>query len=130
MHIMASYDPLDPAGDPFGPPAVPTMVGCIHCGQEYDSYRIEWRIEPDADGRPHGWWCCPIPGCDGKGFGFDILPVDPNYQDERGGWVHDDEESEDDDESEETDDAEAERSPGEAGPNGESEEEGEEPIPW
>ena len=45
---MATYDPLDPAGDPFGPPAVPTSVGCLHCGQEYDSYLIEWRIEPDA----------------------------------------------------------------------------------
>src|SRR5438552_1727941 len=25
-----------------------------------------------------GFWCCPVPGCSGTGFGFDILPVDPN----------------------------------------------------
>ncbi len=127
---MANYNPLDPAGDPFGPPAIPTLVGCIHCGQEYDSYRIEWRIEPDAEGRPHGWWCCPIPGCDGKGFGFDILPVDPNYQDEHGGWVHDDEEIEDDEESEESDDAEAERFQGGGRPIDESNGDGEESVPF
>jgi putative addiction module component (TIGR02574 family) len=80
--------------DPFRPPAVPTQVSCLHCGQEYDSYLIEWRVEPRADGTPQGFWCCPTPGCDGLGFGFDILPTDPNYQDERGGWVHDDEEDE------------------------------------
>jgi len=48
-----------------------------------------------------GFWCCPIPGCDGIGFGFDILPVDPNYRDERGGWIHSDEESENEDDWEE-----------------------------
>jgi hypothetical protein len=127
---MASYDPLDPDRDPFRPPAIPTLVGCIHCGQEYDSYRIEWRIEPDAEGHPHGWWCCPIPGCDGKGFGFDILPVDPNYQDERGGWVHDDEDIEDDEESEESEDAEAEPFQGGGRPIDESNGDGEESIPF
>ena len=38
-----SRDPLSPEGDPFGPPAIPTLVGCLHCGEEYESYRIEWR---------------------------------------------------------------------------------------
>src|SRR5438552_14924820 len=93
---MRGYDPLDPSGDPFGPPAVPTLVACLHCGEEYESDRIEWRVEQDADGRPHGFWWCPTTGCDGKGFGFDILPVDPNYRDEHGGWVHDDEEADED----------------------------------
>jgi hypothetical protein len=60
----------------------------------YDSYRIEWRVEQDADGRLHGFWCCPVSGCGGRGFGFDILPLDPNYQDERGGWVADESEEE------------------------------------
>ena len=87
---MHANDPLNSEGDPFGPPAIPTLVACLHCGQEYDSYRIEWRIERDVSGSMHGFWCCPNPGCDGKGFGFDILPVDPNYQDENGGWVYDD----------------------------------------
>ena len=76
--------------DPFRPPAVPTLVHCLHCHNEFDSYRIEWRIETSHDGKKLGFWCCPMPGCDGRGFGFDILPVDPNYRDERGGWFSDD----------------------------------------
>jgi hypothetical protein len=96
---MPASDPLSPDGDPFGPPAIPTLVGCLHCGQEYDSYRIEWRIVQTHEGKPHGFWCCPIPGCDGMGFGFDILPVDPNYRDENGGWFSDEEEESDADNS-------------------------------
>ena len=93
-----TYNPLDPSDDPFGPPEVSVEVECLHCGQQYESYRIEWRIKTDADGNQHGFWCCPMPDCDGKGFGFDILPTDPNYHDERGGWVHCDEEDYDEDE--------------------------------
>jgi hypothetical protein len=92
---MASDQPREPENDPFRPPAIPTLVSCLHCGQEYDSYRIEWRILTNHEGKSQGFWCCPIPGCDGMGFGFDILPVDPEYQDEHGGWVYDDEEEED-----------------------------------
>jgi hypothetical protein len=88
---MADCDAFDPDSDPFRPPSVSTLVACLHCGQEYDSFRIEWRIERCSDGKEHGFWYCPIEGCDGRGFGFDILPVDPDYQDEHGGWVHDDE---------------------------------------
>jgi hypothetical protein len=92
-----SYDPLDSQADPFKPPETPVEVACLHCGREYESYLIEWRVETSAEGDPHGFWCCPTPGCSGRGFGFDILPTDPNYQDENGGWVHcDDEEDEDD----------------------------------
>ena len=103
---MAAYDPLDPDGDPFRPPAISTLVGCLHCGEEYDSYRIEWRVETDSKGRPHGFWCCPIENCDGRGFGFDIFPVDPDYRDENGEkmWVNDDEE-EDDEETDSNSDA-------------------------
>jgi hypothetical protein len=81
--------PDDPDTDPFAPPEISTEVCCIHCGETYDSWQIEWRVETCSDGKEHGFWCCPIPGCDGKGFGFDILPTDPNYQDERGGWCYD-----------------------------------------
>ena len=88
----------NPDTDPFRPPPISTLVGCLHCGQEYESYQIEWRVETDRDGRPHGFWCCPVAGCGGRGFGFDILPVDPNYQDERGGWVFDHEEEAGEDE--------------------------------
>jgi len=99
-----SDNPLDPTNDPFGPPEVPVEVECLHCGQQYQSYLIEWRIETDADGKPHGFWCCPTPGCGGMGFGFDILPTDPEYRDENGGWVHfDDEDDENDSDEEEFD---------------------------
>ena len=99
------YDPLDPQADPFKPPTIPTEVGCLHCGEEYESYLIEWRVETDSEGKQHGFWCCPTAGCGGRGFGFDILPLDPDYQDERGGWVHDDE---DEDKDEFLDDEESE----------------------
>jgi hypothetical protein len=89
-----SHNPLDPSGDPFGPPEISCEVECLHCGQQYQSYLIEWRIETDAEGNQHGFWCCPTPGCGGVGFGFDILPTDPNYHDERGGWVYDDDDDE------------------------------------
>lgn len=94
-----AYDPLNPDNDPFGPPTISTLVHCIHCGEEYDSYRIEWCVERDHDGRRHGFWCCPMPGCDGKGFGFDIFPVDPEYRDENGElmWCSDEDEEEDGD---------------------------------
>ena len=92
-----SDNPLDPTGDPFGPPEVSVEVECLHCGQQYQSHLIEWRIETDADGNLHGFWCCPTPGCGGVGFGFDILPTDPDYRDERGGWVHCDDEYDEED---------------------------------
>jgi hypothetical protein len=87
-----SDNPHDPNTDPFKPPAIPTIVSCLHCGEEFDSYLIEWRIETDADGSSMGFWCCPTPGCDGKGFGFDIFPLDPEYRDENGNrlWCGDD----------------------------------------
>lgn len=90
----------DPDADPFRPPEIPTEVHCLHCDEEYDSYRIEWREEVGADGQLHGFWCCPTPGCDGMGFGFDILPTDPTYQDERGGWISFDDEDDEFDEDE------------------------------
>jgi hypothetical protein len=93
---VVAYNPLDPDGDPFRPPALSTIVHCLHCGEEYDSYRIEWHVETDHRGQPHGFWCCPIQNCGGRGFGFDIFPVDPEYRDEDGNkmWTGDDEEEE------------------------------------
>jgi hypothetical protein len=128
---MASYDPLDADKDPFRPPTIPTLVGCLHCGQEYESYRIEWRVERGADGRPHGFWCCPIPGCGGIGFGCDILPVDPTYRDERGGWVCSDEEEPDETDEDSFADGAEPDAPGEGadfrgGSTGEEDEE----LPW
>lgn len=82
------------ADDCFRPPDVPTLVHCLHCGQEYESYEIVWRlntVDPDdEEDRVPGFWCCPVPGCAGKGFGFDIFPIDPECLDERAGWFEDD----------------------------------------
>ncbi|MBI1367044.1 MAG: hypothetical protein GC162_00170 [Planctomycetes bacterium] len=97
---MSEYDPLDAQADCFKPPAIPTEVCCLHCGLEYESYLIEWRIETEPDGSKHGFWCCPTPDCDGKGFGFDILPTDPEYICEDGSmmWCDDDDSDADADE--------------------------------
>jgi hypothetical protein len=88
-------NPCSPEEDSFRPPRENTEVVCLHCGQKYDSYRIEWREFEKEDGTKQGFWCCPIEGCDGKGFCFDIYPTDPNYpeyEDGRhlGGWFDDD----------------------------------------
>lgn len=96
---MSESQPPDADNDPFRPPKQPTLVGCLHCGEEYESYLIEWRESVAADGKREGFWCCPIPGCSGAGFGFDILPVDPNYRDENGGWTSGTEDDDDWDEA-------------------------------
>src|SRR5438105_3242386 len=87
--------PLDPDADLFKPPAIPTIVSCLHCGEEYDSYLIEWRLESGT--ALMGFWCCPTPDCDGKGFGFDIFPVDPDYRDDNGNKMWCDDDGKDDD---------------------------------
>ncbi|TVQ54260.1 MAG: hypothetical protein EA377_05975 [Phycisphaerales bacterium] len=69
--------------DPFGPPELPTEVYCLHCECVYDSWQIEW-VEDKSDSQCAGHWGCPTPGCEGWGFGFDILPTDPDYVDEDG----------------------------------------------
>ena len=81
--------------DPFGPPRTAVEVGCLHCGQVYCSDRI-WFDErdggpPGPEGR-RGFWACPVAGCDGIGFAFDIWPTDPDYRDEETGekyWIED-----------------------------------------
>ena len=121
-----SRDPLSPEGDPFGPPAIPTLVGCIHCGEEYDSYRIEWRIEKSHDGTDRGFWCCPIEGCDGRGFGFDIYPVDPDYVGEDGEKFFTNDDDDEDEEMAFDDDAGAESESTEEP----DDDEGGEKLPW
>lgn len=120
--------PAESAGDPFHPPAIATLVGCLHCPQTYESYLIEWRAEANAAGLPQGLWSCPTPGCDGVGFGFDILPVDPDYRDEDGNrmWCGDDEDE--DEEGDEWDDAET--SPPPQGESAKPAKNDDEPLPW
>jgi hypothetical protein len=119
-----SAEAPDPQADPFRPPDIPTEVGCLHCGREYDSYLIEWRELVTADGSKHWFWCCPTPGCDGKGFGCDIFPTDPDYQDERGGWVWDDDEEEEESADEDFDPPDR----GDAAPRPPGDEEDD--LPW
>ncbi|MEM6334562.1 MAG: hypothetical protein AAF823_14615 [Planctomycetota bacterium] len=94
-------DPDHPVADGFHPPSVPTLVGCLHCRQIYESFLIEWRVKPNRDGVPRGFWCCPIPGCDGAGFGMDIWPIDPEYDDpdDRGIRITLDDDEEDDEDA-------------------------------
>jgi hypothetical protein len=87
---------LDPDADCFKPPPGSILVHCIHCDEEYESYRIEWRVTDGPDG-PHGFWCCPIEGCGGAGFGFDIYPVDPEQAAQFGIMIFDDDEDSDED---------------------------------
>jgi hypothetical protein len=73
------------ANDCFRPPEIPIEVFCAHCQQEYDSYLIHW-VE-DSSFANGGYWACPTPDCDGKGFTFDIWPTDPDWTDEHGNKV-------------------------------------------
>ncbi len=102
----------DRDSDPFHPPKTPVEVHCLHCGREYESYLIYWEERETKDGM-RGFWCCPTPGCDGLGFGFDIFPTDPEYRDEEGNlmWCQD----EGDCEEEGLDGAEEFGAPNEAG---------------
>jgi hypothetical protein len=94
-------EPNDPTDDCFAPPKVSVEVSCMHCGEVYDSWQILWR---EDNSNPHfkGHWCCPTPGCDGVGFGFDILPTDPSWRTEDGSGEWDPSEDEDYDEAEDS----------------------------
>ncbi len=89
--------PRNPEDDPFKPPADPIEVSCLHCGQAYMSSKMYW-----AD----GFWCCGIPGCDGRGFCFDVFPTDPEWTDEHGNkvWIEDDESEDESDGGDPSDD--------------------------
>jgi len=80
----------------MGPPKVPVEVECIHCGNVYMSDQIRW--QPDPGGPGGGWWVCPMDGCDGAGFCFDIYPTDPEVAKQFGvmTWSDDSDEDEDD----------------------------------
>jgi hypothetical protein len=67
--------PREAMEDCFHPPAEPVEVECIHCGREYRSDAIVWKVSA-YDGKGH--WCCPFEDCTGQGYGFDILPVESN----------------------------------------------------
>jgi len=77
--------------DCFCPPAEAVMCRCLHCLREFMSSCIEWR--EDSGTRTsglRGFWCCPYEDCDGKGYTFDIFPVDDLF------WSDDADEGDDD----------------------------------
>lgn len=90
----------------FCPPKTPTLVGCLHCHEVFESYLIEWRIHTKADGSKQGFWSCPTPNCGGVGFGCDMLPIDRDWVDEEGNrmWCEVDDEDEEGDYEDEMDD--------------------------
>lgn len=93
-------DELETPHDTFSPPKTPTLVGCLHCQEVYESYLIEWRVKTCGDGVRRGFWSCPTPDCGGVGFGCDILPIDREWEDEDGNRMWCEDEGEEDDEDE------------------------------
>jgi len=78
--------PKEAMDDPFRPPEEPCMVRCMHCDQEYSSAQIVWR---------DGFWSCPVEGCGGAGYQFDIHPLDSSL------WGGDEDETDDEEEADE-----------------------------
>ncbi|MBI1371381.1 MAG: hypothetical protein GC159_01275 [Phycisphaera sp.] len=75
---MSRTQKPDPEADPFAPPDITTEVRCTQCGRIYESYLIQW-AEQQVDGEVLGGWACPTAGCNGQGFGQDMVPTDPDY---------------------------------------------------
>lgn len=71
-------------GDEFQPPMPSVRLRCIHCGEECDSRDMVYRW---SDEEQFGRWCCPTPGCDGKGVGLDLWECENPGCGESGGGV-------------------------------------------
>ena len=96
-----SSEPVDPRDarvndDPFGPPRIPCQCYCLHCRRTFMSSEIWFqRITNAQPGKLDGFWMCPTPNCDGKGFTFDIFPTDPDHP-SNAGWTYTDDDEDDD----------------------------------
>jgi len=89
--------------DPFGPPKIPCECYCLHCRRTFMSNEIWFqRITNSQPGKLDGFWMCPTPNCDGKGFTFDIFPTDPDHPANEG-WTYTDDEDEDFDDADDED---------------------------
>lgn len=89
--------------DPFGPPEVPCECFCLHCRRTFMSDQIWFqRVNGARDGF-EGFWMCPTSNCSGKGFTFDIFPVDPDHPANEGWFTDDGEWYDDEDEDAEWD---------------------------
>ena len=63
--------------DPMGPPKIVVEVHCIHCGERYLSSEIKWDEASKM-------WVCPVEGCGGCGYLFDIYPAGVMEDDDDG----------------------------------------------
>lgn len=64
--------------DPMGPPPdeFEERCGCLHCGpdgQVFEAIEMRW-IENE------GMWACPCTTCGGRGYQFDIHPIENKWQ--------------------------------------------------
>jgi hypothetical protein len=64
--------------DPMGPPGdrLEEVCGCLHCGQwgpRFEAVEMRW-LENE------GMWACPCTVCGGRGFEFDIFPVESKWE--------------------------------------------------
>ena len=59
------------------PPEYPTIrCGCLHCGQDghdFEAIEMRWIVNEQM-------WTCPCTTCGGRGFHFDIHPVERVWQ--------------------------------------------------
>jgi hypothetical protein len=82
---------VDPT-DLFSPPQEPCECYCLHCGRTFssDGIWLQRYRQPPRDSK--GFWMCPTPNCDGRGFTLDIFPTDPHHPCNANGLYDDDDE--------------------------------------
>jgi hypothetical protein len=112
----APRGPVDPRDervteDCFSPPRIACECYCLHCQRTFMSTGIWFqRVKNATPGQFDGFWMCPTPNCDGKGFTFDIFPTDPDHPANEG-WHYDDEDEDEAWDEEEEWDESADSSP-------------------
>ncbi|MEO6436878.1 MAG: hypothetical protein ABIP55_14115 [Tepidisphaeraceae bacterium] len=94
-----AHNDTDGGDDCFGPPKEPCECYCLHCRRTFMSSGIWFQRIRNARGdHLDGFWMCPTPNCDGKGFTFDIFPTDPDHPANDGWFSTDEDDDEFDDE--------------------------------
>jgi hypothetical protein len=77
---IAEFEQLPPEAhdDPFQPPPenLTLTCACIHCGQNshaFEAVEMRWIVNENM-------WACPCTTCGGRGFQFDIHPIERQWQ--------------------------------------------------
>ncbi len=70
--------PAEVREDPMGPPEgdLEALCGCLHCGEfgpRFEAVEMRWLDK-------EGMWACPCTICGGRGFEFDIFPVESRWE--------------------------------------------------